>query len=63
MENVKTPTRYMVLMDTINKALEELKALGANVYDDENPEWAVEALVYNPDEDEIFAKFREVQNG
>ena len=60
MANVKTPTRYMALMDTINKSLSELKALGASVYDDDNPEWAVDALVYKPDEDEIFIKFREV---
>ncbi len=53
-------TCFEILMDIINSALKILNSKGYHIRDPENPEFFIENVYYDPENDELYCSFKEV---
>lgn len=52
-------TCFEILMDIMNSALKILNSKGYHIRDPENPEFFIENVYYDPENDELYCSFKE----
>ena len=58
---MKTSRAFTILMNGLNKSLEEMNAQKFYILDEENPDFCISSIYYDSEADKIFFSCEEVE--